>query len=252
VRHDELSHEQRDRAESFGAVAADYDRYRPGYPDALIEDLVARRPSSVLDIGCGTGKAARLLAGRGLRVLGVEIDPQMAGVARSHGIDVEVSSFEKWDDRGRTFDLVTCAQAWHWVDPAVGAPKLVRVLNPDGVAALFWNFAEFDPATKAVVDAVYERLAPELIGPAAAGDDRTHLRTLETTKVFSSLITETYEWHRVESADHWVGNVGTQSNHLLLGPQRLREVQAALLEALTAAGGEVRLTGGTYTIWARP
>jgi SAM-dependent methyltransferase len=250
--HDHAVHEQRDRAESFGAVADDYDRYRPGYPEALIDDLAALGPRAVLDIGCGTGKAAGLLVARGLDVLGVELDPKMAGVARSHGIDVEVDSFEQWDDRGRTFDLVTCAQAWHWVDPAVGGPKLARLLSPGGRAALFWNFAEPDPATKAVVDEVYQRLAPGLITPAEAGDDRTHLRSIEATGCFTSLTTHTYRWARTETADHWVGNLGTQSNHLLLGPQRLPELQRAMHRALVAAGGEVRLTGGTYTIWARP
>jgi SAM-dependent methyltransferase len=252
VPRDEHTHTQRDRAESFGAVAEQYDRYRPSYPAELIEDLVAVRPRTVLDVGCGTGKAARQLAARGLPVLGVEIDPQMAAVARGHGIDVEVGSFEDWDDRGRTFDLITCAQAWHWVDPAIGAPKLVRLLNPGGVAALFWNFSEFEPATKAVIDAVYAQYAPELVEPPSAGDDRSHLRTLEETGVFSAVTAHTYPWKRVDPAEHWVGNVGTQSGHLMLGPERLSALQAALLEALTAAGGTVRHVGGTYLIWARP
>jgi SAM-dependent methyltransferase len=250
--HDELTHTQRARAESFGAVAADYDKYRPSYPAALIDDLVSGGPRTVLDVGCGTGKAARLLAGRGLTVLGVEVDPQMADVARGHGIEVEVGSFEQWDDGGRTFDLITCAQAWHWIDPAIGAPKLVRLLNAGGVVALFWNFADFDPKTRAVVDSVYRRFAPELADPPTAGDDRTHLKALEATGAFSTVTTRTYDWQRTDTAEQWVGNIGTQSNHLLLGPDRLPKLQAALLEALTAAGGEVHHTGGTYTIWARP
>jgi SAM-dependent methyltransferase len=252
VSHDELTHEQRDRAESFGAVARDYDRYRPSYPAALIDDLVALGPGSVLDIGCGTGKAARQLAARGLRVLGVEIDPQMADVARSHGIEVEIGSFEQWDGRGRTFDLITCAQAWHWIDPAIGAPKIVGLLKPGGTAALFWNYAEFDPATRTVVDAVYERFAPQLIEPATAGDDRTHLKSLQATGAFSSITTQTYDWRRTDTAAQWVGNIGTQSNHLLLGRERLDALKAGLLEALTAAGGDVHHIGGTYVIWARP
>src|SRR5579875_1636628 len=113
----------RGRAESFGTVAANYDRFRPSYPPALIDDLVATGAHTVLDVGCGTGKAAVLLAARGLDVLGVEIDPKMAELARSHGVPVEVSSFEGWDAAGRMFDLLTCGQAWHWVDPARGVPK---------------------------------------------------------------------------------------------------------------------------------
>src|SRR3954454_7614859 len=113
-------HANRARAESFGAVAANYDRYRPGYPETLIDDLLALRPTDVLDIGCGTGKAARQLVARGLDVLGVEIDPEMAAVARAHGLAVEVVGFEQWEPAGRTFDLIVCGQAWHWIDPRIG------------------------------------------------------------------------------------------------------------------------------------
>src|SRR5216684_9221402 len=88
---DEL-HLDRARAESFGSTAQQYDRYRPTYPDALFDDLAALEPMQVLDIGCGTGKAAVALARRGLSVLGVEPDERMANVARDYGIAVEVAA----------------------------------------------------------------------------------------------------------------------------------------------------------------
>ena len=113
--HHPLTHTERDRAESFGRVAAQYDQYRPGYPAALVDDLLGGGAQRVLDLGCGTGKAGRLFAARGADVLGVEIDPAMAEVARGHGLTVEVDSFEEWDDGGRTFDLVIAGQAWHWM-----------------------------------------------------------------------------------------------------------------------------------------
>jgi SAM-dependent methyltransferase len=252
--HDVSVHEQRDRAESFGNVAEEYDRFRPTYPDALIDDLVALHPGRVLDVGCGTGKAARLLAARGLPVLGVEIDPKMAAVARSHGIEVEVASFEQWNAAGRRFDLVVSAQAWHWVDPAVGAPKLAGLLNPGGAAALFWNFEEIDEPTRVALDEVYRRLAPELLEPAEKRDDETHVKLLEATGAFGDLTVQVNPGQRLLSVEHFVGKLGTQSDHLMLGPQRLADVQAALRPALRSAlgGADVVLTGGTYTIWARP
>ena len=67
-------HLDRARAGSFGSVAEEYDRYRAGYPDALIDDLVSLHPVRVLDVGSGTGKVAVALARRGLSVLGVELD----------------------------------------------------------------------------------------------------------------------------------------------------------------------------------
>jgi len=53
---------ERRRAVMFGAEAERYDRARPSYPTALIDDLDSSGPERVLDVGCGTGKAGRLLA----------------------------------------------------------------------------------------------------------------------------------------------------------------------------------------------
>src|ERR1700710_344576 len=118
-----MLYEDRSRAESFGAVAQLYARVRPSYPPELVDALLIDGPRRVLDVGCGTGIAASLLAARGCEVLGVEIDKRMAAVARARGIEVELAQFERWDERGRHFELLTSAQAWHWVDPLAGAEK---------------------------------------------------------------------------------------------------------------------------------
>ena len=83
-------------------MAVLYDRLRPGYPDALMDDLVAVGPTSGLDVGCGTGKVARAFIARRLPVWGVEPDKAMAAVARSHGVPIELARFETWDPAGRT------------------------------------------------------------------------------------------------------------------------------------------------------
>jgi SAM-dependent methyltransferase len=70
----------------------------------------------VLDVGCGTGIAARQFQAAGCRVLGVDPDPRMVGLARQSGLEVEVAAFETWDPAGRVFDAVIAGQAWHWVD----------------------------------------------------------------------------------------------------------------------------------------
>ncbi len=55
---------QRDRARLFDGEAERYDRARPGYPEALIDDVLGPSPRglSVLDVACGTGIAARQMA----------------------------------------------------------------------------------------------------------------------------------------------------------------------------------------------
>lgn len=246
-------HDQRDRAESFGAVAEAYDRHRPGYPDELIDALAALAPVNVLDVGCGTGKAARQLAARGLDVLGVEIDAGMAAVATRSGIAVEVASFEQWDARERTFDLVVSGQAWHWVDPAVGAPKLVQLLRPGGTVCLFWNYDDFDERFEHVVDSAFASVDPALVEAASANDKNLHERTLRGTGCFASVEVRDYRWSETLPVDEWVARLSTYSKQLLLGPQRLAEVQTAVRDALRAEYGEtLSLRNGTHSLWARP
>lgn len=127
------------RACSFGEDAVAYDRARPAYPEALVDDLMAPGPRRVLDVGCGTGKAGRMFAARGCDVLGVEPDERMAAVARTHGLAVETVSIERWDSAGRTFDLVVSGQAWHWIDPQRALPRVVAALAARGRIAVFWN-----------------------------------------------------------------------------------------------------------------
>src|SRR5579864_6173840 len=98
-------HRDRLRACSFGGDPERYDRARPSYPSGLLDSLVGSVGQEVLDVGCGTGIAAR-----GCRVLGVEPDGRMAAVARRNGTGVEVSTFENWDPAGRVFDLVVSGQ----------------------------------------------------------------------------------------------------------------------------------------------
>jgi SAM-dependent methyltransferase len=87
----------------------------------MVERIVAASPGpEVLDVGCGTGIVARQFHAAGCRVLGIDVDARMAGLARQTGIAVEVASFEDWDLGGRALDAVVAGQTWHWIDGAAG------------------------------------------------------------------------------------------------------------------------------------
>ncbi|MFF8478678.1 methyltransferase domain-containing protein [Streptomyces sp. NPDC015414] len=129
----------------FNEVAELYDRVRPGYPDELFADLVAitgmDARSSVLEVGCGTGQATRSLAALGYSVTAIEPGADMAALARQRiasfrNVEVETSTFEEWDDRGRRFDALVAASSWHWVDPSIGWRRAHDVLRPGGWMAL--------------------------------------------------------------------------------------------------------------------
>src|SRR5262245_9141318 len=137
--------ERRQVGRVFDEVPELYDRVRPTYPDELFADLMAitgvHEGSSVLEVGCGTGQATRSLAALGFSVTAVEPGAGLADLARRRlagfdNVEVEASTFEDWDARGRRFDLLLAAASWHWVDPGVGWSKAHGVLGPDGWMAL--------------------------------------------------------------------------------------------------------------------
>jgi SAM-dependent methyltransferase len=247
-------HENRARAESFGAVAEQYDRFRPSYPDDLITYLIELEPEWTLDVACGTGKVAVPLLASGLAVLGVEQSEHMAEIARRHGIIVEVAKFETWDAHGRTFDLVTCGQGWHWIDPVEGPKQVASVMNSGATLALFWNFAEIAAGKlRDALEEVYAEHAPELIKDESKQgheDDETK-QALETSGLFASVRSETFPWSTMLTTDEWLGRVGTHSDHLTLPDRKRARLLDAVRSVIDDHDGIVELRGGTYAIFAR-
>lgn len=249
-----LEHLQGDRrrASSFGATASAYDAFRPGYPPALYEDLLAERADTALDVGCGTGKVAVELRRRGVTVLGVDPDPRMAAVAAGHGVDVEVSDFERWDGAGRRFDLITCGHAWHWINPSIGADTAARTLRPGSRIARFWNYHVVGSDLLSEFEAVYAELAPTLtvIGrdPSLDGDPDD---ALDGHPAFATAAPRTYRWHRRLTSVQWSGLIATFSDHQQLQPDGLDRLTAALEAVIQRNGGTVKVTGGTYLQLAR-
>ncbi len=239
-------YQDRARASSFGAVAETYDRTRPTYPDALLDDLVATGAAGAIDVGCGTGILGRSLAARGIAVLGVEPDAEMAAIARSHGLDVEVSGFEDWDDRGRTFDLLVAGQAWHWVDPERGAVKAARVLSPGGLAALAWNSAIMPDDLANALEEVYRRDGEGTARPTVRQrleDLSSHAiaTSFAATGAFDAPEIRSYPWTRRYLRDEWTSQLETHSDHRMMQPEARAKLIAAVGDVIDGLGGSFEM-----------
>jgi len=163
---------QRDFGRVFNEVPELYDRVRPGYPDELFTDLVTithmDERSSVLEVGCGTGQATRSLAALGCSVTAIEPGADMAALARQQvatyrNVNIETSTFEDWDDRGRRFDVLMAASAWNWVDRSIGWQKAHRLLSSGGWMALLGNVVvrrPTEPEVYAETADLHERFSP--------------------------------------------------------------------------------------------
>ena len=128
----------------FSATAAHYHAYRPSYPPALIDWILALPglPSNpaVGDIACGTGITTRLFAARGADVVGIDPNEDMLAFARREGGARYVKGeAEATGLPDRSVDLVTVGQGFHWFDVPVALRELFRILRPGGWCAAFWN-----------------------------------------------------------------------------------------------------------------
>jgi SAM-dependent methyltransferase len=253
------THRHRQVAESFGTDAERYDRARPSYPRALVDQIVATSPGrDVLDVGCGTGIAARLFQAAGCRVLGVDPDDRMASVARQGGLEVEVAKFEDWDSAGREFDAVIAAQAWHWVDPVAGAAQAARVLRPGGRLAVFWNAAQSPPELTAAFAEVYRTVQPGLpFNPQArAALDSYQIMCdtaaggMRTAAAFGEPEQWRFDWDRAYTRDEWLDQVPTMGGHTQLPADKLAGVLAGMSAAIDAYGGGFTMNYATMVVTA--
>jgi ubiquinone/menaquinone biosynthesis C-methylase UbiE len=140
-----------DPRERFAGAAHGYARHRPSYPAVLVDEVLAHaavgRGDRVADVGCGTGILTRLLAQRGLDVVGIDPNEDMLAEARAAG---GPARYRRGEAEATGLDaasvaLVTVAQAFHWFDAERALAELHRVLEPDGRVAAIWNLRAMSP-----------------------------------------------------------------------------------------------------------
>lgn len=130
-----------DLARSFGPVADAYERGRPAYPIAAATWLTGAEPLTVLELGAGTGKLTTQLVALGHDVHATDPDRDMLAILQRELPDIRCSQApaEEIPAGDRSFDVVVCAQAFHWFDLDRALPEIARVLKPAGRLSLVWN-----------------------------------------------------------------------------------------------------------------
>ena len=216
-------------AESFGVDAERYDRARARYPDALVQRIVEASPGGeVLDVGCGTGIAARQFQALGCTVLGVDPDPRMAEFARQSGVEVELATFETWDPAGRL--------------------------------AVFGNVFDSPPVVAKALTDVYRRVAPD--APFNAQSSRTALDIYQEMFAkaadgiaqaggFDDPEQWRFDWEQSYTRDQWLDQLPTTGALTQFPPDKLAEVLDCVGAAIDTIGGSFTMTYTTLAATAR-
>jgi len=136
------------KIEPYKGISAIYEEIRPSYPEKLIQDVISKTDlkfnDRLLEIGSGTGKATIQFADKGFRVHGIELGEDMAEILRDKcrdypNVSVDVVSFEEWNcPNNEKYDMIFCAQAFHWLDKNIKYKKCHELLKENGYLVLFW------------------------------------------------------------------------------------------------------------------
>ena len=237
----------------FDEVAERFDRYRPDYSEALVTDVLtmsgAGHGSQVLEIGCGTGKATRAFAAHGLDMTCLDPGEEMLTIARrradpSHSIRFVADKFEEFELPRAKYDLVFSAQAFHWVDPAVGFVKAARALRRSGGLALFWYVRRFlDRSIRAGLDQAYRtharKLKPPAPGVSIYGGGDSVFAAITATGLYRDLEERRYVRSESYSADDWVAHLSTMSDHIAMPPDAREALLSAIHDVITRNGGSI-------------
>jgi len=233
------------RRVSFDARAELYDAARPSYPEALVDDVLARGGKRVLEIGAGTGKATVMFARRGASIVALEPGANLAAVLRrnvaGHDVTVEQTTFETWPIAG-SFDLVMSAQAFHWIDPSVRYAKPAAILGPGSTLAVIRNEkAAFERGLHDELDAAYARWHPRSSDrPADDGVDamqRDLVAEIDASGLFGAVEVLRYPWTATYPTARYLDLLDTYSDHALLAPEHRTPLYQAIAEVLEPRGG---------------
>lgn len=234
----------------FDASALAYDRFRPGYPDTAIDDIVSlsnlRPDSRLLEIGCGTGQATVPLAHRGYRIDCVDPGKNLVALARKKcrqwpGVSFTPARFEDIELRSLAYHLVFSAQAFHWTRPGLRLRKAARLLGSRGSLALLYNY----PA--APKDDLLERLS-SLIQRESGGllsawnyedEVKGWIEEIGGSGLFKDLRTSRHSWHQRYSAEEYAGLFRTYSDFLSLPTALQNRVSRCIRRFISRYGGSV-------------
>ncbi|MBQ2709228.1 MAG: class I SAM-dependent methyltransferase [Clostridia bacterium] len=244
-----------DLSTTFDTVTAEYDRWRPTYPKALYDDIFAACPvgagSRALEIGIGTGQATLPVLAAGCTVIAVEPGENMAAFVREKfrgypGFSVVGGRFEEFAAPEASFDLIYSATAFHWVDEEIGYKKALALLKPGGVFARFANRPGPDtahPGLHEAIQAVYAEFMPRSGGKVWFHEEKAaELAAIPQKYGFTGCTYRLYRRTRDFTAAEYVRLLGTYSDHIALGEEKLRRFNAGIEAAINRHGGVITIS----------
>jgi SAM-dependent methyltransferase len=250
-------------ATNFGAAAADFARFRAGFPDSLFDRLAAlgigASGETIVDVGTGAGTLARGFALRGCKVIGIDPDDrlldqaQKLDAAASATVEYKIGSAEAIPLPDGIADVVSAGQCWHWFDGPKAAGEFSRITKPSGrVVVAYFSWI---PLSGNVVEATEQLIMKHNRNWGFGGGNGFDLGSLPHLQAagFSSVETFSYDLDIPYTAEGWRGRIRASAGvGASLAPAEVEAFDAELARLLEGSfpGALLEIPHRVFTIVA--
>ena len=226
----------------FSKQSEDYAKFRPRYPREMFEYLGRITPSRELawDCATGNGQAAVELANIFDRVIATDAsESQIAKAAPNKSVEYRVAPAEQTELDSGSVDLITVAQALHWLNQDKFYPEVRRVLRDSGVfAASAYNHLRTDQPINEIVKRYYY----EIVGPYWPPERALIEQFSKIPFPFPERETPAFEIVADWSLDHLVGYLRSWSSTQRFIAATKRNPLEEIAEDLEKAWGNPNMT----------
>ena len=248
---------------AFDRIADVYRAARPGYPEALVGDVILfanLKPNDrILEVGCGTGQATESFAKRGFSILAIDPGSEMLRGARESlasfdNVRLLETTFEAWPAKQGEFRLIFAAQSWHWVDPGVRFVKAAEALSPDGSLAVFGHVPVGLPAALlAQFREIYLRRTGRWGRPPEAWylPDGPFKGWFDESGMFGPVAHKSYPWKWRHTTSGYTDFLRTKSELLMLEFAKREALLGEVAKAIDDHGGRLTVDYETHLYIAR-
>lgn len=236
----------------YSTVAQAYDRTRPRYPEALLQQVwgLAQLPpqARILELGCGPGIATTAFAAQGFSMVALEPSPEAVAIAQHNcqsypDVKIINSTFEEYAIAPTSFDGVLAASSFHWVAPEIRCQKAAAALKPQGKLILLWNVPpQPHQAVCEALRAIHEAHEPSLMNVISGRDRQEDLtqfgQELEDSGLFTDIIFTHIIGEKTYSVDDYLALLSTLSPYIALDNQTRQNLFSDLQDTLLKTAGE--------------
>lgn len=243
-----------DRKYLFDEAVLNYDKSRANYGIQLFHDIMdysgITADKSIIEVGCGTGKATEPFLKTGCNVTAVELGKNLASYTKRKykdysNLEVIQSAFEDYECSDNKFDMLYSATAFHWIPSEIGYKKAYRIIKNGGTLALFWSKSSLSSENDLLyrkIQSFYNKFLPQWSDDKSKNDQASRHPVIEKQIAeygFVDFQFHLYHNTRTMTGEEYVELLDTYSDHRALDKMIRLPLYNSIKTAIEESGNEL-------------